>query len=700
MTCMRATIRQIIEQIVPEDALEKEHVQIALRWIHSGAEIFRLEKPATPETHLVSYFILIDVAHKKVLLVDHIKAEAWLPPGGHVEPGEHPLTTVRREIVEELGVEANLLFEEPLFLTMTRTTGKTAGHTDVSLWYVLKGNSKEDLNFDSREFHQIKWFPFDALPQNSELHLNRFLLKVKNTMAFQTFIEEQSEIIERLETAAHLAWWNLAVTGNEKYADEMKEARVALRNHFSELKPFQFLTTQPPPSDLQLQRQATLLLLAHRENQIPKDLIEQISSLEAGVETVYTNFRPCVDGELLSNNSLKKILVESLDSNLRQKAWEASKHIGEQVEGDVLKLIQLRNASAVKAGFSNYYSMRLELQELDETELFALLDKLERLTKPLWQSYKASLDHHLSQRYGIVEEELKPWHYTDPFFQEAPREDLNFDSFYASQDLVDIASSYFRFIGFDVEDILRRSDLYERENKNQHAFCTCMDRKQDIRMLCNMRDNEYWMGTLLHELGHAVYDQYIDPALPYLLRTPAHTSTTEASAMLFGRLSKESAFLEQFCHIPSEKIQPIAELAKRQNSAHLLVFARWSLVMIHFERAMYQQPEANLNAIWWNFVERFQSIKPLPNRSKPDWAAKLHLACAPVYYQNYILGEMTASQLFHFLGKRLNQKEVGETLTKQLYRLGALYPWNETLKRATGELLNPAYFAEDLNNME
>ncbi|MEE3919135.1 NUDIX domain-containing protein [Micromonospora sp. BRA006-A] len=30
----------------------------------------------------------------------------WLPSGGHVEPGEHPADTVRRELREELGVAA------------------------------------------------------------------------------------------------------------------------------------------------------------------------------------------------------------------------------------------------------------------------------------------------------------------------------------------------------------------------------------------------------------------------------------------------------------------------------------------------------------------------------------------------------------------------------------------------------------------
>ena len=42
------------------------------------------------------------------------------------------------------------------------------------------------------------------------------------------------------------------------------------------------------------------------------------------------------------------------------------------------------------------------------------------------------------------------------------------------------------------------------------------------------------MNTQLHELGHAVYDKFLDyDTTPYILCEPAHTFTTEAIAMMF-----------------------------------------------------------------------------------------------------------------------------------------------------------------------
>lgn len=174
---MRAEIREEVDQIDPLDRLEQISKIDVLSWIDSGVEICRLQKPAIPPKHLVSYFALVDGDY--VLLVDHINAELWLPTGGHVEPGEHPRTTVLREAKEELSIDGEFLHKCPLFLTLTETVGKTAGHTDVSIWYVLKGNRFEQIVYDNSEFNDAQWFHKDAIPLNrTDRHMERFLTKL------------------------------------------------------------------------------------------------------------------------------------------------------------------------------------------------------------------------------------------------------------------------------------------------------------------------------------------------------------------------------------------------------------------------------------------------------------------------------------------------------------------------------------------
>lgn len=118
--------------------------------------MFRRAKPATLAPHLVSYFLLLDQAQRRILLVEHRLAGLWLPSGGHVEPGEHPVETVRREARGGAGVEAKFLDpdQHPVFLTWTETV-EPDSHIDVSLWFLLQGSVGDALAWDRGEFASI-----------------------------------------------------------------------------------------------------------------------------------------------------------------------------------------------------------------------------------------------------------------------------------------------------------------------------------------------------------------------------------------------------------------------------------------------------------------------------------------------------------------------------------------------------------------
>lgn len=174
---IREQIRAEVDSIDPLDRMEQDTITEALAWIDGGDELCRIEKPATPPRHLVSYFVPLDGEH--LLLVDHRNAQLWLPAGGHVEPGEHPRETVRREADEELGITAEFLLDGPVMITCTETVGRTPGHTDVSLWYLLAGDRTGPLVYDTSEFSTVMWFHSSAIPlQRSDPHMGRFLRKL------------------------------------------------------------------------------------------------------------------------------------------------------------------------------------------------------------------------------------------------------------------------------------------------------------------------------------------------------------------------------------------------------------------------------------------------------------------------------------------------------------------------------------------
>jgi 8-oxo-dGTP diphosphatase len=178
---MRAIIRSELELINPLDALERQHLGEAIAWVDSGAPLFRTAKPATPPIHLVSYFAVVD--GESILLVDHKNARLWLPPGGHVEPDEHPRATVVREVREELGINPAHDIAGPLMVSCTVTVGLSSGHTDVSLWYVVNASKELAMTHDAQEFERIRWFHYSELPlARSDPHLTRFVRKLRSNV--------------------------------------------------------------------------------------------------------------------------------------------------------------------------------------------------------------------------------------------------------------------------------------------------------------------------------------------------------------------------------------------------------------------------------------------------------------------------------------------------------------------------------------
>ena len=518
----------------------------------------------------------------------------------------------------------------------------------------------------------------------------------------QSFVEGHVRRIEPLARDEAVAVWDAATTGTEE-ANE-RQARLAAermrvyanREEFERLRSWD----ERPPDDPALARQLRLLRLAYEQGQRDEATIDPLADLEKDILRAYVNHRGVYQGQPLSDNELASVLTTETDSSRLREAWEAGKSIGGKVAGRILEAVELRNDAARRAGYSDYYRQSLDLSEIGFDRLFGILDDLERLTGEPFARAKADLDRALASHYGLSATDLRPWHYQDPFFQRAPSVGtVDLDPLFAAKDLQALAVRTFDGVGLDVRDVLARSDLFARPGKDQHAFCIHVDRRGDVRVLCNLVANERWMETLLHELGHAVYDKYLGSDLPYVLREPAHTLSTEAIAMLFGRLPLSPEWLVRVVGTGQEEAESIGRLVVERQRLAMLVFVRWVLVMVHFERQLYSEPGHDLNTLWWDLVERYQGLRRPEGRDEPDWAAKIHLALYPAYYQNYMLGELMASHVSHWLageaGGLVDRPRAGEALRTALFGTGSRADWDTTLERATGERLNPGYFVAD-----
>lgn len=527
------------------------------------------------------------------------------------------------------------------------------------------------------------------------------------------FIAEHEQLVRPLEIDVARAWWQANVTGKDSdfevkvQAQNRLDAALADPARFARLKQLH----QSPIADPLLKRQIRVLYLMYLEKQVEPELLQRITAKANAIEKAFNVYRAQVGGRQLTDSEVRKTLAQSKDLAYRQAVWEASKAVGSVVAQDLHDLVLLRNEAARRLGFANFHTMQLELTEHKPDEIIRLFDELDRLTGEPFRQTKQEIDRALADSYGITADQLRPWHYHDPFFQEAPKlATTNFDPIFAQVDILDVCRRFYAGIGLPIDDVLQRSDLYEKSGKSPHAFCIDIDRQGDVRVLANIVPTEYWMTTMLHELGHAVYSsKYIPETVPYVLRTESHILTTEGVAMMFERFAGSAAWL-QAMGVSVENpaaYDAAARLARRQK---LLIFSRWCQVMLRFEKSMYENPDQDLNKLWWDLVEQYQLVRRPEGRNAPDYASKIHIVSAPCYYHNYMLGELFACQLHQAIAREVlhasnpvtaiyyDDPRAGEFMKKKVFAWGKILPWNELTREATGQPLSAQAFAAELSN--
>jgi peptidyl-dipeptidase A len=564
-----------------------------------------------------------------------------------------------------------------------------------------------------------------------------------SSVEIQAFILGLEERVAPTEKAVKEAWWNLATTGTGEAQEELVRAGMEYNRLFADKDEYEKVRGwYEERSFLEsplLRRQVEVLYRTFAGRQGDEETLDRTEELEARANAIYGNHRGVVGGREVGENEIREILRCSDDGSLRREAWEASKTVGREVEETVRELARLRNRLAREAGYPDHYHRSLDLQEIDIAELDRIMSELESATDAPFRKLKEDLDAKLEERFGV--EAVMPWHLSDPFFQSCKHEaamfprpalrrgsggapgagdggltsdrdpdastvvEVNVDRYFRDKNLEELTRKTYDNMGLEVRDVLAKSDLYEREGKNQHGFCLPVGREYpyDVRVLANVRPDSYWMDTMLHEFGHAVYDKHINPKLPYFLRTVAHTCTTEAIALMMGSLADDPTWLSAIAGVPEAELGEVREHLLRRERADRLVFIRWALVMFNFEREFYADPEReDLSSLWWDLVERLQLVNRPPNRDEPDWAAKIHLGVAPVYYHNYVLGHLISAQLRNYLEKHVThgpfyENEVaGRYLIESFFGPGARENWRDTVLRATGEPLSAGYFVRSL----
>ena len=396
---------------------------------------------------------------------------------------------------------------------------------------------------------------------------------------------------------------------------------------------------------------------ARLPHQVPADLRAELVELEAQVDGTFNAFRGRIDGERgRRQHDLRRSCARATTPPSAAQAWEASKQVGRRGRGHGCR--SWRGCATAPPGTSAPATTSRwpsPTSELDETRLFATLDEVDRATDEPFTEWKAELDDGARRALRLPQSTSCGRGTTTIRSSRTRRPPARWTSTSGSS-------------GSDLEALTRAHLRRARPRRPRRAGAQRpppADGQEPARVLHRrgprgrrpraqqQRPSEYWAGTMLHEFGHALYDTQVDPDLPWLLRS-MHPLTTEGVAMLFGRLVRDVEWLgavagrrRRRCSTSSAPSSPSARRASLLDVRPL--GARDDPLRARPLRRPRSRPRraaggASSSASSW-------SGGPT-ERTAPDWAAKIHVALAPVYYQNYLYGELVASQLQATLRER------------------------------------------------
>ncbi|PWW03214.1 peptidyl-dipeptidase A [Paenibacillus cellulosilyticus] len=493
------------------------------------------------------------------------------------------------------------------------------------------------------------------------------------------------------------ALWQVMITGDAHWADEHAEREQTYLNRLTTplLTEYVIQGLHSAASDEIIHRQLTILNREMREYGNDPILEQQILELWNRLHYRISTFRAPIDGASLSNRQISTLLNTQRDSAYRKRIWEAGMRLGEEIAPGLLELVNLRNQVARAQGFDNYFLMKLELQGIAMEELDESIVKLREGLDPSYRQLKDELDANVAKKLTISSSKIEAWHYQALMLQRYPARQsaCNWDI----NKIITGIVNWLRPSCDGIDQLISKADLLGRVGKSQANCCLNVDRKKDIRLMCNLSGDTEGLRLLLHELGHAFYECGLDESLPFILRQPAHPFLSEAVALLFERMSVETEWLKEIGVVSPDLVDDSLQKAELRRNLLMKLYA--TIAIVEFEKELYHNPTSHLNDTWWYILENVQRIRRPDNWDYPYWAANAHLTTLPVYYYNYLWGEAAASQLQHSLQDQF-QSEFSKCsldwLRNRLAKPGSLRDWAALLNEVSGTPLNMRYLIEDL----
>lgn len=493
-----------------------------------------------------------------------------------------------------------------------------------------------------------------------------------------------------------------------QYLDQHEEQLEQLSTQIGELSFQRYLDKKPNPQLVELQKRRGRMSLDpdfHRTMAEWKDRVEEptlrrrvevwnlqclqskvtahpeVMGLVQKIDDVIVSHKYKFGNDRIELGQVRNMIKADPNQENRKLAWQAYQELSELVEQDMLELFKLRNKLAQELGYETYVDLVLHGAGMTKKEVKAILTQLTDET----QSHYQDIIAQGAQKLGL--QTIQPWDVQFILDQQAgdtaqafPRDKLQ-DSVHAWAEEMgyDLKALGFEMVFTDIP---------------YNGLCMSIG-KNNVKVLGNPKDGYSYYRTSFHEMGHALHGLLKNEQLHYGLRREPSVFN-EGMAETFGYITHHPAWIKSF-GLGDEEVKQILQGAVGPQYFYL----RQRTAFCLFEFAAYEALDQDLNKL---MAKTEQAIMGVEYDETLRWAANAWYVNFPVYWQNYVLADVIASQIHHALedkfGSLYDTKEAVEHVVDCYIKNGASIPWQEKIVHGTGHALQADALIKDLIGKE
>lgn len=349
------------------------------------------------------------------------------------------------------------------------------------------------------------------------------------------------------------------------------------------------------------------------------------------------------------------------------------------LEGNMLKLIELRNKKAVELGFDNYVHLTFESNGLGYEWFLNFIEEMDNSTIDAYKSLveETKIDQKIDK---LGQRDI--YQFYGQFRRNNNPTDLNIE------DNIDLVKTSLSNIGINYDNIPAK--LVEQELPPGIGGQGLMiNIPNDFRAVMTLgMDVSVWM----HEMGHGLHGLFNSINTPILegyewVPGNANPSFAEGMAETMAWMTRNSEWQKKYTGLSEEEIIDRKETVKKYAPA----FIRFHLFNFLKETELYLHPEKSFEEIQKELARKYLLVETEEIRTQS--INNIIYVTYPLYLQNYLLADIVACQVHVKLEEEFGTNyafniDVGNYLTKHFYSSGEYFNWNDRLINGTGKPLD------------